>query len=336
MTGDILHCYDAVVRGLDIWARILKWITSGGRRLPNLNKPENHPWVPGSPWKAFHEEIQAWRELQERGLWFPDTSVASHAAFGQAEQFAYVNLVYHLSLLFLNRDQQWHSVAELLDDAGKHVLLGSRSVEKGTIAVEDLKSCSLPGSVELLQIDTSDDASIVAAAKTVEAYVPFSLEALVNNAATGYGDASDTMFNQPNAVFRTNAAGAYATAEAFEPVLRKSSSPRIIYVTSGAGSLSRRLEANTPFYKVREPQYRVSKAVMNMTAACQMVDYQEEDWKEFLYCPRFCESNLGPQNKASNGAKPASEGAKPMVDMLNGKRDDEAGKYSHYGGEYPW
>lgn len=158
----------------------------------------------------------------------------------------------------------------------------------------------------------------------------------MNNAAIGYGDASDTMFNRLNAVFRTNAAGAYATVEAFEPLLRKSSSPRIINVTSGAGSLSRRLEADAPFYKVREPQYRVSKAAMNMIAVCQMVDYQSEGWKVFLYCPGFCESNLGPQNKASNGAKPASEGAKPIVDMLDGKRDYEAGKYLHYGGEYPW
>jgi hypothetical protein len=63
---------------------------------------------------------------------------------------------------------------------------------------------------------------------------------------------------------------------------------------------------------------------MNMIAACQMVGYQEKDWKVFLYCPGFCESNLGPQNKASNGAKPAPEGAKPMVDMLTGKTDDEA------------
>ncbi|KAF3042037.1 hypothetical protein E8E11_000850 [Didymella keratinophila] len=224
--------------------------------------------------------------------------------------------------------------AELLSDPGKHVLLGSRSVEKGTIAIEDLKSRNLPGSVELLQIDVSDETSIVAAAKTVES-IHGRLDALVNNAAIGYGDASDIMFNRLNAVFRTNAAGAYATVEAFEPLLRKSSSPHIINVTSGAGSLSRRLEANTPFYKVREPQYRVSKAAMNMIAACQMVDYQAEGWKVFLYCPGFCESNLGPQNKAGNGAKPASEGAKPMVDMLNGKRDDEAGRYLHYGGEYP-
>jgi hypothetical protein len=40
MTGDILHCYDTVVRGLDIWARILKWFTSGGRRfLDRLGRP---------------------------------------------------------------------------------------------------------------------------------------------------------------------------------------------------------------------------------------------------------------------------------------------------------
>lgn len=169
------------------------------------------------------------------------------------------------------------------------------------------------------------------------AYVPFSLDALVNNAAIAYGNASDTIFNRLNAVLCTNAVGAYATVEAFEPLLRKSSTtPRIINVTSGAGSLTRRLEPGTPFYNVKEPQYRVSKAAMNMMTACQMVDYKEDGWKVFLYCPGFCESNLGPHNKASNGAKPASEGARPMVDMLNGKRDDEDGKYLHYGGEYPW
>lgn len=58
--------------------------------------------------------------------------------------------------------------AELLSDASKHVLVGSRSIEKGSIAVEDLRSRKLPGGVELLQIDVSDETSIVAAAKIVE------------------------------------------------------------------------------------------------------------------------------------------------------------------------
>ena len=57
---------------------------------------------------------------------------------------------------------------QLLGDTSKHVLLGSRSVKKGTTAVNDLRSRGLPGSVELLQIDVSKEDSITAAAKEVE------------------------------------------------------------------------------------------------------------------------------------------------------------------------
>ena len=47
-------------------------------------------------------------------------------------------------------------------------MLGSRSVEKGEAAVKDLKERSLPGTVELLQIDVSNEESILNAAKVVE------------------------------------------------------------------------------------------------------------------------------------------------------------------------
>jgi hypothetical protein len=56
---------------------------------------------------------------------------------------------------------------QLLSDATKHVLPGSRSIEKGTTAVNDLQSRSLPGTVEMLQIDVSNGVSITATAKQV-------------------------------------------------------------------------------------------------------------------------------------------------------------------------
>lgn len=58
--------------------------------------------------------------------------------------------------------------SRLLADASKHVLLGSRSAEKGQAAVKDLQSRKLPGTVELLQINVDDEQSIAAAAKSVE------------------------------------------------------------------------------------------------------------------------------------------------------------------------
>jgi len=58
--------------------------------------------------------------------------------------------------------------SQLLSDPSKHVLLGSRSTEKGEAAVKDLQSRKQPGTVELLQIDVTSDESITAAAKRVE------------------------------------------------------------------------------------------------------------------------------------------------------------------------
>lgn len=71
--------------------------------------------------------------------------------------------------------------SQLLSDSSKHVLLGSRSVEKGEAAVKDLQSRKLPGTVELLQVDVASDVSIIAAAEKVESkhgrYAQFDLVA---------------------------------------------------------------------------------------------------------------------------------------------------------------
>lgn len=52
--------------------------------------------------------------------------------------------------------------------SNNHVLLGARSIEKGSAAVKDLESRKLAGTVELLKLDVSDEQSIENAAKQVE------------------------------------------------------------------------------------------------------------------------------------------------------------------------
>jgi len=58
--------------------------------------------------------------------------------------------------------------SQLLSDPSKHVLLGSRSLEKGEAAVKGLMSEESLGSLELLQLDVASEESIAAAAKSVE------------------------------------------------------------------------------------------------------------------------------------------------------------------------
>ena len=137
--------------------------------------------------------------------------------------------------------------------------------------------------------------------------------------------------------FDTNATGPLLMLEAFAPLLKKSKgTPRVVNVSTGVGSITRRLDPTNSSYKIGEVQYRASKAALNMITACQAVDFGPLGFKVFAFCPGFTVSNLSPLNIAESGAKPTSEGAVPMVSILNGKRDAEHGGFLHGEGQYPW
>ena len=75
---------------------------------------------------------------------------------------------------------------------------------------------------------------------------------------------------------------------------------------------------------------------MNLITAKQSVVYGEQGIKVFAYTPGFTVSNLGAHNTAENGAQPTSEGAAPVVKILNGERDEEHAGFLAADGQYPW
>ena len=58
--------------------------------------------------------------------------------------------------------------------------------------------------------------------------------------------------------------------------------------------------------------------------------------KVFCYDPGFTASNLGPHNKEEFGARSAQETVKSIMELVDGKRDEECGKFIHNTGGYPW
>jgi NAD(P)-dependent dehydrogenase (short-subunit alcohol dehydrogenase family) len=226
----------------------------------------------------------------------------------------------------------------LLARGGYYVLLGSRSVEKGTAAVRELRSRykDQGDAVELLQIDVTDDNIIKQAAATVEARHG-KVDMIVNNAGVAIMDLPPRQ--QMREAFDINANGPIAIVRAFAHLLKKSTMttppPRILNITSGAGSIGRCLDPSSPMYGMQGLPYRASKAALNMVTACQWVEFGP-NIKVFAYDPGFTISNLGPHNAAEHGARTAEESAKPLVDVLEGKRDEEAGCLLHNTGQYPW
>ena len=125
--------------------------------------------------------------------------------------------------------------------------------------------------------------------------------------------------------------------DAFAPLLKKSLNiPRVVNVTSGAGSISMRLDPQAMGYAMKSVEYRAGKAALNMISACQAIEHGGEKFKLYLFCPGFTVSNLGPYNKKEHSAKPTSEGAEPIVGILRGERDEEHGGFLHADGQYPW
>lgn len=125
--------------------------------------------------------------------------------------------------------------------------------------------------------------------------------------------------------------------EAFAPLLGKSTSiPRIVNVSSVAGSITRYLDPKSFKPPVKVMPYHVSKAALNMVTAIQAVEYGPLGWKVFAFCPGFTASNISPLNTIEAGAKPTSEGASPIIDILAGKRDGEHGCFLSPGGQFSW
>lgn len=198
--------------------------------------------------------------------------------------------------------------ALLLGSARNHVLLGSRSTSKGETALKDLQAKNLPGSLELLQLDVTDETSIAQAAENVKK-THGRLDALVNNAGIFAFPEGTSMKEKLQQSFLANATGVQLVTDAFLPLLQKSSStPRIINVSSGAGSLSVRLDPafDNPLMS-DVVHYQASKAAVNMISTNMYRKLEPEGLKVFLYNPGFTESNLGPHNKESMGAKSTVE-----------------------------
>ncbi|KAK3201130.1 hypothetical protein GRF29_213g1116008 [Pseudopithomyces chartarum] len=223
--------------------------------------------------------------------------------------------------------------AQLLQRGTYHVFVGSRSTEKGTRALADLQSRKYPGTAELLPLDVTDDNTIQAAFSTIEK-THGKLDILVNNAAVALPTGTER--EQLQTAFNTNATGPWILTKTLLPLLKKSSGARIINVSSGVGSIGRKLDPTGPMHKMTSLPYRASKTALSMVTACQYVEYGEFGIKVSLYDPGFTVSNLSVNNRAENGARSAEETVKSLMEVVDGKRDDDSLEHLHNTGKWPW
>jgi NAD(P)-dependent dehydrogenase (short-subunit alcohol dehydrogenase family) len=156
------------------------------------------------------------------------------------------------------------ATAKQLLQQGYYVYLGSRDLEKGEQAVQQLHSEGLT-QVSAVAIDVNDKESISAAQATIAQHTQV-LDVLINNAGIS-GEmpqsALATTAASFKAVFETNLFGVIEVTQAFIELLRQSPAPRIVNVTSGLGSLALHNDPSWKYYVVKPASYVASKAALN-------------------------------------------------------------------------
>lgn len=214
-----------------------------------------------------------------------------------------------------------------------HIILCSRDIQKGEKAASKITHFAENASVEALQLDVTSDESIDAAAKAVE-HKHGRLDVLFNNAGIGRGG-EKTLRAEIAKVVDTNAISAAIVTEAFSPLLKKSDNPRLVFMTSGLGSISSTLDPTFRYYGAgsHNPSYLVSKAAMNMIAVTYAVKYKDDGFKVNVCCPGHRATNL---NNYSKEADKFEDGAIQPCKLMTMGKDGPTGTFTSLEGTYPW
>ena len=224
-----------------------------------------------------------------------------------------------------------------------HVIIGARNPSKGETVLKSVQAKpGLQGTVSLVHIDATDDASIQAAAKTVEQEFGH-LDVLVNNAGIcperPERDGRWTDREKLRDIFDTNVSGPTIIATTFLPLLKKSSNPRIINITSGLGSIGTMSNHGEWPAPVQYPGYRMSKAALNMLTAYQWYQLKPEGFKIWTYCPGYVATDLtdNREERVKTGADSSETSAKGLLEIIQGERDADVGGYIGRNGlKHPW
>ncbi|MEV8089506.1 SDR family NAD(P)-dependent oxidoreductase [Streptomyces nigra] len=218
--------------------------------------------------------------------------------------------------------------ARRLVEAGHTVYVGARGADRGRAAAERIGA-------RFLLIDVTDDASVQAAAKTVEA--DGGLDVLVNNAGVelrGPGNsvppAGDTTADEMRTVYETNVFGLVRVTHAFLPLLHRSPAPVVVNVSSGLASLAGLSDPDSPAHFYQALAYPSSKTAVNMIT----VQYAKAfpGLRINAVEPGFTATDLN----GRTGTQTVEEGAEIIVRMARIGPDGPTGGYFDVHGPLPW
>jgi NAD(P)-dependent dehydrogenase (short-subunit alcohol dehydrogenase family) len=226
--------------------------------------------------------------------------------------------------------------ARQLGKQGIKVLIGARSEEKGLEAESTLKNEGLDA--EYIRLDVNDRTTHESAAAFIEATYG-RLDILVNNAGIFVDEtvdgapvqASETSGEVFRKTFDTNFFSTVELTQKLLPLIRRSDAGRIVFLSSGLGSLTLHSDPNSPIYNWKVPAYDISKTALNGYAVHLAHELRATPIKVNAAHPGSVVTDMN-----AAGEIPVEEGAITSVQLATLPADGYSGRFVYQGEELPW
>lgn len=180
------------------------------------------------------------------------------------------------------------AICRQLAQSGLQVILGSRSLEKGQMAVQDLRQEGLE--LTALELDLNQPASIQNAAASIQTQFG-RLEVLVNNAGVMLGrqrnqnSVFDLQIETLQDTLRPNLYGPLELIQAVIPMMQTQGYGRIVNMSSGLGQLQNMGGGYAA--------YRLSKTALNALTRIVAAEIQHPNIKINTMCPGWVRTDMG-------------------------------------------
>jgi NAD(P)-dependent dehydrogenase (short-subunit alcohol dehydrogenase family) len=220
-----------------------------------------------------------------------------------------------------------YETARQLKELGFNVIITARDFNKVSTLADHLK-------VTAKQLDVTDDSSVDNLAKEIE-HEYGKLDVLVNNAGAFFdqgGEPLSTDLQFVKDALDTNLLGAWRMIKAFNNLLEKSDTPRIVNVSSGAGSFGDPVFGLAHHFS-KVPVYGITKLALNGLTVKVAIQLKESKIKINSVDPGYTATYPGTEQW---GARKVSEGAKGIVWAATLPQDGPSGEFFRDGQTLSW
>ena len=224
-----------------------------------------------------------------------------------------------------------YEIATGLGALGWSIGVGARDEQRREAAVAKLRANGVDAFG--VPLDVTDDASVTAAATLINDRAGH-LDVLVNNAGiTGGGPQEPTRVDPAiiRTVVETNVIGVIRVTNAMLPLLRRSTAPRIVNMSSAVGSLTRQTGPGDTTGPI-SAAYAPSKTFLNAVTVQYAKELRDTNILINAACPGYTATDLN----GFRGTRTPEQGAATAIRLATLPDNGPTGAFFEDDGTIPW